>query len=208
MNRVRQLSTFPLVATLLAVLDAILRLLRPALLVVAVLVAAIALLDWLVRTRRVSPFSAPARFARRTIDPLLSPLEARVVRHGGMPQHAPFWALAVVVVGGLVLIGLLSFLRQQLAFAGYTAGAGPRGILRLLVVWGIGFLQIALIVRVISSWVRVSPYSRWIHWAFRTTDWLVEPLRRVLPPFGFIDISPLVAYLVLWVVRALLLSFI
>lgn len=195
-------------ATLLAVLDALLRVLRPALLVVAVVLVAVALLDWLVRTRRINPFSALARFARRTIDPLLSPIEVRVVRHGGMPQHAPFWALAVVVVGGLVLIGLLGFLRQQLAFAAYTSAAGPRGILRLLLSWTIGFLQIALIVRVISSWVRVSPYSRWVHWAFRTTDWLVEPLRRRLPTLGFVDISPLVAYLVLWIVRAILFSII
>jgi uncharacterized protein YggT (Ycf19 family) len=41
------------------------------------------------------------------------------------------------------------------------------------------------------------------------TEWLLEPLRRLLPPFGPLDLSPMVAYLLLWiaqqaVVRALL----
>jgi YggT family protein len=38
------------------------------------------------------------------------------------------------------------------------------------------------------------------------TEWLVGPIRRVLPPTGMIDFSPLVAWLVLLLARALLLS--
>jgi uncharacterized protein YggT (Ycf19 family) len=38
------------------------------------------------------------------------------------------------------------------------------------------------------------------------TNWLVEPIRRMLPPFGMLDFSPLVALLVLWLARTLLLS--
>jgi uncharacterized protein YggT (Ycf19 family) len=40
------------------------------------------------------------------------------------------------------------------------------------------------------------------------TDWLVEPLRRALPPVGMFDLSPLAALLVLWVIERLLLSLI
>ena len=38
------------------------------------------------------------------------------------------------------------------------------------------------------------------------SDWIIEPIRRVLPPFGMIDFSPLVAWLVLSIVRSFLLS--
>jgi len=34
------------------------------------------------------------------------------------------------------------------------------------------------------------------------TDWIVEPLRRILPPMGQLDFSPLVAWLLLMVLRA------
>jgi uncharacterized protein YggT (Ycf19 family) len=33
------------------------------------------------------------------------------------------------------------------------------------------------------------------------TDWLIEPIRRILPPFGMFDFSPMVAWLVLYIVR-------
>jgi uncharacterized protein YggT (Ycf19 family) len=38
------------------------------------------------------------------------------------------------------------------------------------------------------------------------TDWVIKPLRRVIPPLGMIDITPLVAWIALrivlsWLVR-------
>ena len=37
------------------------------------------------------------------------------------------------------------------------------------------------------------------------TDWLVDPIRRVVPPLGMFDISPLVAYFVLYLVEQLVM---
>jgi YggT family protein len=42
--------------------------------------------------------------------------------------------------------------------------------------------------------------------AYALTDWLVEPIRRVLPPVGMFDLSPLAAWFVLWAIKLLLLS--
>jgi YggT family protein len=58
-------------------------------------------------------------------------------------------------------------------------------------------LQLALIVRVISSWVRVSPYSKWVRWSYGLTEWMLAPLRRIIPLLGGIDVTPIVAYLLL-----------
>jgi YggT family protein len=38
------------------------------------------------------------------------------------------------------------------------------------------------------------------------TDWLLEPLRRLIPPLGMFDISPLVAWLLLILARSLVLG--
>src|SRR2546426_883957 len=95
----------------------------------------VALASWLVRTRRVSPFGALGRALRTASDPLIRPVETRLVRAGGNPVHA--------------------------------------------------------------GWVRP---------AYALTDWLVEPIRRVLPPAGGLDWSPLAAWLVLWVLKRVLLT--
>jgi YggT family protein len=39
------------------------------------------------------------------------------------------------------------------------------------------------------------------------TDWLIQPIRRILPPVGMLDFSPLVAWLVLTLLRGFVLSY-
>lgn len=177
--------------------------LRVTLFWLAVAVALIATLDWLVRTRRVQPFGVLARFCRRYIDPLLAPIERRVVRRGGLPSTAPWWALGVVVVGGLLLLALLEFLgRLFLQVAWGASSPGRFGL--MLVSWAFTVLRIALIVRVISSWFQISPWSRWIRWSFVLTEWMLAPLRRIVPTFGPVDITPMVAFILLMILQSVL----
>lgn len=192
---------------MLSAIDALLGVLRVVIFVIAAVALVVFTVDWLVRTRRISPFGAVARFFRRVIDPLIVPVERRVVRAGGLPASAPWWALVVIVLGGLVLLALLEFIRGQLAFAAAAGGVGARGVIAVIITWTFGILQLALIVRVISSWVRVSEYSRWVRWTIPLTEWLLRPLRRLIPPIGgMIDLSPLVAFFVLVIAKSLLLS--
>jgi YggT family protein len=191
----------------LAALDAMLGVFRIVVFIVAAAALVIFGIDWLVRTRRLNPFGAVARFFRRVVDPLIVPVERRVVRAGGLPASAPWWALVVVVLGGLVLLALLEFIRGQVAFAAAAGGAGARGLVAVLITWTFGILQLALIVRVISSWVRLSEFSRWVRWTIPLTEWMLRPLRNLIPPLaGTIDLSPLVAFLLLAVARWLLLG--
>lgn len=192
--------------TVLDAFDGALAILRLALFFLAVVLFLVFALDWLVRTRRVSPFSAVARFCRHTIDPVIAPVERRVVRAGGLPTSAPWWALVVVVVGGILLIVTLQFVRDMVVSAMLSASAGSRGLYDLLVSWTIGLLQIALIVRVIASWLQMSEYKPWIRWSVPLTEWLLRPLRSVIPPLGRMDVSPIVAYFVLMLVGGALHS--
>lgn len=176
------------------------------LVVIAAVLAVVALVDWLARTRRISPFNPVARFFRTAIDPLIAPVERRVVRAGGMPHAAPWWALVFVVVGGIVLLYLLRFVHGQLLLAAAATGLGASGMLRLAVRWTFAILQIALVVRVISSWIRVSPYSPWIRWSYVLTEPILRPLRSVIPPLGMIDVTPIVAYFALSLLQALIMG--
>jgi len=182
----------------LATLDTVIAVARIAFLASAAVTAVVCVADWAVRTRRISPFSGVARFFRGSIDPLFAPIERRLVRSGGIPSNAPWWALAAVVIGGIIVIWLLGFIRVQVEAAAFAAGAGPRGVLRLAVEWVFGILQIALFARVIASWFRTSPSSWWVRWSYTLTEPLLRPLRRIIPPIGgMLDLSPLVAYFIL-----------
>jgi YggT family protein len=191
---------------LVSALDIVISVLRTALFATGVGVAALAGLAYAVRTRRLSPFGSVGRFVRGSVDPLFVPMERRIVRAGGRPATAPWWTLAVVVVGGIVLISLLGFVRGQVTMAIGAAAAGPRGVLALVIAWTFAALKIALFVRVISSWFQMSQYSPWIRWSFTLTEWLLRPLRQVVPTVGMIDITPIVAYFVLWLLEGLVVS--
>jgi len=185
--------------------DSAIYVLRIALLVAGGIFLVIAVLDWAVRTRRVNPFSAIARFCRRVIDPMLAPIESRVVRAGGLPSQAPWWGLAAVVVICVMMIVALQWIRAAIISISFAASAGGMAIAALVIESAFEVLKLALIVRVIVSWIGMR-YSWWARLAYSLTDWLVKPIARVLPPFGMMDFSPLAAYLVLYVVELLIMS--
>jgi YggT family protein len=185
----------------LAGADMLLGLVRMALLILAAIFAVFCLLDWAVRTRRVNVFGSSARFARSKIDPMIAPIERRVVAAGGNPASAPLWALAAVVIGGILIISLLDFLRAEVYRIAFAVDSGPGGIFRLLVSWVFDFLRIALLVRVLSSWLPISPYSKWIRWSYVVSEPILRPLRQVIPNLGMIDITPIVAYFLIGLIQ-------
>lgn len=168
--------------------------------------AAVALTHWGVRSRRLEPFGKLPRLMRRLSEPLLIPLERRMVKSGHNPSEAPTWLFWISLLGGLALLGLLQWLIGALVSLYYAAQSGPRGLLALAIEVTYAILVAALFIRVVSSWIGLSPYSRWMRPVMALTEWFLRPLRRILPPFGMFDLSPLVAYLLLMLAERLLLG--
>ena len=190
--------------TFLLGVDAVIQILRTALLSIAVVFGAICVLDWAVRTRKISPFNSVARFCRTTIDPFIAPIERRVIRAGGTPASAPLWTLAAVVIGGILLLTLLDAVRIEVIRTIVASQEGSAGIFHLLLSWTFTILRFALIVRVISSWLPISPYSPWIRWSYALSEPILAPLRRVVPNLGGLDITPILAYFLLGIVESVL----
>ena len=161
--------------------------------------------SWLVRTRRVSPFSALGRFLR-TSDVVIVPVERRLVRMGGNPVHAGIWLAVIVAIVGILVISLTQWAINTGFLVSGALQGGPRALAVLAVRSVYSVLVFAIFVRVIASWFGAFAYNRWVRWAYVLTDWIVEPIRRILPSFGPLDISPLVAWFVLFVVQRILVS--
>ena len=193
-----------MLGSIVGVLDLLLGVLRPAVFVAGAFTAVAALVSYSVRTRKLSPFSPFARFTRDKVDPwLIAPMERRILRAGGTPYAAPWWALAAVVVGGLILLSAVGFVRDQLMMLAYMSGS-PSSLAALLVRWTFSILRIALFARVISSWVGGSPYSKWWRWSYVLTEWFLAPLRQVVPTIGMIDITVLIAYFGLGILESVI----
>lgn len=168
--------------------------------------AIIALTHWAVRRRRIGPFGPWPRLVRRLSDPVLLPLERRVIRFGGNPQDASLWLLGIVILGGLLFLSVTGWLQGVASTLTALRSAQPRDWLRLLVSWAFTLVMAALFVRVIVSWFGVSEHRPWMRPLVFLTDWIIRPVRRLLPPAGMLDFSPMVAWLVLWLARGLVLG--
>src|SRR2546423_13089905 len=92
-----------------------------------------ALASWLVRTQRVSPFGALGRTLRAASEPLIRPVERRLVRAGGNPVHAGWWLVVGVAATGVVLLSLLKGLAGPPYGAGAAFAGGPRVALGVLI---------------------------------------------------------------------------
>jgi YggT family protein len=166
----------------------------------------VALTHWAVRNRRINPFGVWARLVRRVSDPVLLRLERRVIQAGGSPQNAPLWLLGLVIGGGLLLLSLTQWLIGTAASLMLLVYGGPQVWIRVLVSGLFTLLMTAILIRVIGSWVGIGPYRKWMRPFYLLTDWLIDPIRRFLPPMGMFDFSPMVAWLVLYVVRGFVLG--
>lgn len=193
-------------SALLFGLDNLIAALRGAFFGFALAAAVVCVLDWLVRTRRLNPFGAFAGFLRTNIRPFMAPVERRLLRSGGNPAMAPWWTLVAVVLGGIIVLEVLDFVRDQVAIAAGMLTVGLAGVYRLAVSWTFEVLRFALIVRVIVSWVRASPFAWYVRWSYALTEWMLHPLRGFIPLVMMVDITPIVAYLLLGLAQGFLLG--
>ncbi|MGI8510935.1 MAG: YggT family protein [Gemmatimonadaceae bacterium] len=155
------------------------------------------LLSWLVRTRRINPFHPVARGIRNLTDPLLAPVERRIVGAGGLPSAAPFWGIAGAVVLGIIIVSGFNFVAGTIGTLLLAAASGPAGLFFVLVRATFGILKLAIIIVVVVSWLPISPFSSWVRWAFTITEPIMRPLRQIVPKFGMFDITPIAAYFAL-----------
>ena len=64
----------------------------------------------------------------------------------------------------------------------------------------------AIIIRAVLSWFPISPRNPALVVVLQITEPILAPLRRIVPRIGMMDITPVVAIILLWVLRAVLLG--
>jgi len=62
-----------------------------------------------------------------------------------------------------------------------------------------------LLIRILVTWIpNLDPYHPIVQMLFQVTDPVLEPARKLIPPIGMIDISPIVVFIVLGILQDLL----
>jgi YggT family protein len=181
--------------------------------VAAVIISGIALilLRSLFNYLDVNPFKWSARTIRRVTDPVIIPVRAMLMGFRLDPKVAPFIAvIAIIVAGYLVLLvaeSILSTIGGVLSAATSGRIGAPVAIIGHLLYGFLSLYTLAIFIRIIFSWIGMSYANRLMRFFVRVTEPLLGPLRRSIPPLrlspmAMFDVSPLIAFLIIWVCQA------
>jgi YggT family protein len=66
------------------------------------------------------------------------------------------------------------------------------------------FFYLAIMARIILSWFRFDPYHPVSVFLYRVTEPILSFFRGIVPPVGMLDLSPMVAIVVLGIVQQIL----
>lgn len=80
------------------------------------------------------------------------------------------------------------------------------GFVILAVGYIVQFLAFAIFARAILTWFPIDREGPIFQFLNAVTDPILEPLRKVIPPIGMIDITPMVAMLLLFFIASALLQ--
>jgi YggT family protein len=82
----------------------------------------------------------------------------------------------------------------------------PVPLAHWIVFFGIGFVILAMLVRVVASLFRMDERYAIIRFLARVTDPFIDPVRRIVRPAGIFDFSFLIAWFLLITIQTLLLQ--
>ncbi|HHX42609.1 MAG TPA: YggT family protein [Chloroflexi bacterium] len=69
-------------------------------------------------------------------------------------------------------------------------------------------LNLAILARVLLSWIPLDRDNAVVRIVYEVTEPILGPIRRVLPPLGGLDLSPIVALVLIQVLQRVLLTII
>jgi YggT family protein len=165
-------------------------------------VVVVIVLRMIANAANLNPFGWSSITIRRLTDPVVAPVRRAAARFGVDQKYAPLVTIIVTIVMGWLLLQLVSGVANTIA--GLLISVPKLAIAPIIgyVLYGLLSLYIlVMFMRVIFSWVALGYGSRLMRFLINATEPLFGPLRRMIPPMGGFDISPIIAFLVVWVVQ-------
>jgi len=132
----------------------------------------------------------------KATDPLVLPLR-RVLKPAGKVDAASIVALLVVQLAATAV--LLGVAGMPLTLATIVVNA-----LRSLIDTVLQFFTVCLLIYVVLSWVAPDVHNPAIQLLSRVCEPVLRPVRRIIPPLGGLDLSPLIVLIALQAFRILL----
>ncbi|HEX3085200.1 MAG TPA: YggT family protein [Pyrinomonadaceae bacterium] len=176
---------------------------RTAITLMVVVGVALVVLRAIFDYSEANPFTWHYRNVRRATEPVLLP--ARAILRGFRldTRVAPLIVVIMLIAVWLVLVQLTSNVLNTIAGVFYAITShkanAAAGIIGYVLFGLLGLYAVAILIRILFSWVGASYANRFFRLMVRITEPLLGPLRRLVPLVGMFDVSALIAYAIVWV---------
>lgn len=157
------------------------------------------LLRLLLQLARADFYNPISQFVVKLSNPLVLPLRRVIPSFGRLDTAVVLLALALQFVAAVIVLALL----------GVPFGT-PNPL--IVIVWSaVGILSLvvkmyffAILAMIIFSWIAPRSHHPAIALLYQLTEPAMAPLRRLLPPMGGLDLSPILAFVVINVLEIVL----
>lgn len=147
----------------------------------------------------LNPFSWISRTVRRLSDTFVMPARRGMMGLGVDPKFAPLIVILITILLGWFFLWLTEEVAATLIglIISFKA-ANPIMGLGFIIYGALSVYIVFIFMRIVFSWAMVSYSNRLMRFLVNTTEPLLGPLRRIIPPLGTMDISPIFAFIILW----------
>ena len=152
------------------------------------------LLRFLLQVVRADFYNPISQFLVKVTNPLVIPLRRIIPGFGGIDLASLLLTLLLQAVAIVVLMAL------------YGLGMPNIGLLLLWAVLGVVGLLVniyffALLATIILSWIAPGSGNPAVHLLYQITEPVMAPFRKLLPPMGGMDFSPILVFILINVLQ-------
>ena len=174
-----------------------------AIIAVIVGVLVLVLLRLIANQADLNPFGWSSLTIRRLTDPLIGPVRRALVGFGVDPKYAPLVTILIAILLGWFSLQLVASIANTLAGVLFSfAGHAVVPVIGYVLYGLLSFYSLLIFIRIVFSWVMVSYSNRIMRFLVDATEPMLGPLRRMVPLVGNFDISPIVAFIIVWLFQA------
>jgi len=152
------------------------------------------LLRFLLQLVRADFYNPISQFIVKVTNPLVVPVRKIIPGYAGLDIASLLLALCLQIIG-IAAVFLLSY--GALPGAGLLFMGGVLGTIALLV----KIYFFALLAMIILSWVAQGSNHPAIYLLFQITEPVMAPVRKLLPPMGGLDFSPILVFVLINVIQ-------
>jgi YggT family protein len=135
------------------------------------------------------------QFLVKITSPLCKPLQAILPKTGNLDLASLLLAFALTIVKFYLKLSVTGQYANIAGIAVFSI-ADMLSVILTILLW-------AMIIRVILSWINPDPRQPVVQLLIQLTEPLMAPARRMIPPIGGLDLSPIAVFILISLTRML-----